>query len=108
MDVAHLIYFHRKDSDIDAVEFEVDCKISYCISGGQKGVYHLAPENCCPEYPPDCEIELGSATIGYGNMGYPITKESKWWDVIEAELNLDEQVVEECFDDDAMLSELCF
>ena len=108
MDVTHLIYFHGKDDGVDAVEFEVDCKISYRLSGGQKGVYHLAPESCCPEYPPDCEIELESATIGYGNMEYPLTKESRWWGIIEAELNLDEQVVEECFDDDEILSELYF
>lgn len=84
---------------INGEEFDLDLVVDYTISGGQVGIYNAAPEDCQPEYPADVEIEIESMEIEYGKHNYKLTKESRWWDIIEERLNEDDWIIAQVFED---------
>jgi hypothetical protein len=68
----------------DPMTFEIECLIAYSIDEGQREITNCLPENAQPGFPPCVEdVQLVSATILYGKHGYPLTKESRWWEIIE-------------------------
>ncbi len=87
---SHLIYFHDSQEE----EFDVDVTFDYTISKGRPAKLNAAPEDCYPEEYPELEIELVTAEINYGSHKVDL-KDSRWWDVIEEELNESETLFEE-------------
>jgi len=79
--------------EINGNEFEIDIEFDYCVSGGQKGIYHMAPEYCQPELPPDYEVELKKCSLGYGSQAIDL-KESRWWDIVQEGLNDNDRIIE--------------
>ena len=84
--------------EINGVEWEADCVISYTVSEGQEARLNAAPEDCQPGYPPEVEVELLSATISGGLVCIDL-KEYSWFDKIEEDMNEDEDLLSELMDD---------
>ena len=86
----HLIY-------ILGNEFEVDLEFDYYIHEGQRQINN-PPDLAQPYIAPELEMELTKAEIGYGHYQHVLTKESRWWDIIEEGINEDMALHEDIFE----------
>ena len=81
------------DITINGILFKTECEISYFISGGQEGIFHLVPDDCQPAFAPDVEIELEEAFF-LNSYGHEVKINGAYWKEIEYFLENDSETID--------------
>jgi len=78
-------------------EWDFNVVFDYTIEAGQEEIIHPV-DKAQPFFPPEMEIELERLYIGHGSNIYELCKSSRWWTVVEDQLNDDDELKAEVFE----------